>query len=601
MVIASSDGKVATEEIGCVEEAFWSALLERCVDMAHARCAWIFRSADSGLRPFVVWPESGGIGRFPGVSRRAEQAAGQALGAGRAISAPGEFGGLVALRLEGVRPEEAAVVVLLVEAGAQSLERLAGELAVLAQEPRIHDLSRSLDLARREGDRLLEILLLTAEVTAARRFVEAAMLLCNQMAARFSLDGVSLGWLEQGLMRLQAASHMDGFDRATSLVKSMEAAMDEACDLDEEILFPPAGEEPSVTRDHDRLHQEQGGGHLLTLPVRVRGEPVAAVLCMRRAVGLTEEEVRLLRLAVDMLQPGMALLKREERGVGTRLLELSRRRLEHLWGVGNSWAKLWILLLLLTVGVLNAGSWLYRVEAGFVLATDDVRVLAAPFNGYIEGVYARIGDLVVEKQKLLTLDRRGLWLEEAAATAEVARYAREADKAKSQHALAEMRIAQAQMAQAQARMDKVAFQLAAAEVSAPVPGVVVEGELDKLLGAPVKEGDLLFRVASVERLYVEIDLMERDLHEVAVGKGGEIAFLGRPQESFPVEVERIDPISVVKRGQNVFVVRARILGKAANWWRPGMSGMAKLEVEERSLLWIFTHRMVEFLRLLFWW
>jgi hypothetical protein len=37
------------------------------------------------------------------------------------------------------------------------------------------------------------------------------------------------------------------------------------------------------------------------------------------------------------------------------------------------------------------------------------------------------------------------------------------------------------------------------------------------------------------------------------------------------------------------------------WMRPGMSGVAKLDVGERSLLWVVTHRTMDFLRMYFWW
>ena len=33
----------------------------------------------------------------------------------------------------------------------------------------------------------------------------------------------------------------------------------------------------------------------------------------------------------------------------------------------------------------------------------------------------------------------------------------------------------------------------------------------------------------------------------------------------------------------------------------GMSGVAKLEVEKRNLLWVVTHRTMDFLRMYFWW
>ncbi|MBF0177916.1 MAG: efflux RND transporter periplasmic adaptor subunit [Magnetococcales bacterium] len=584
------------------EEAFWSTLLERCALHAEAKCGWIFVDKGGHPQTRIIWPEGGGLGRYPGVARRAEQMARMAAQQGQARETQGEFGLMLAAHLGVDASGETIVAVFLIDPEcAHSFEVLVAELGALPHIPRLHHLAHDLALARLEGNHLLEVLLLTAELAHAKNFTEMAMKICNHLATRFSLEWGTLGWQEEAGMRLRAASHMDGFERTVSLVQVIESAMSEAADQDEEILYPAPVTSRSIIRDHEICHREQGGGHLLSLPVRFRNEVVGAVLCTRWSPPFSAEEVRLLRLTLDMVTPGVVTRRGAERGVGACLLKLVREGAGRILGLERTWAKVGMLLLALGLGVLGTSTLSYRVEGSFMLATDDLRVLSAPYNGYIEEVFAKVGDMVARGQKLLTLDRRSLLLEETAATAEVARYATEAEKAKSLHSLAEMRIAMAQIAQAQAKKEKISFHLGAAVIQTPVAGIVVEGDLAKLLGAPVKEGDTLFKVASMEHLYIEIDLMERDLHEIGVGKKGEIAFLGRPQESFPVEVERIDPIAVVKKGQNIFVVRARVLGHTAPWWRPGMSGVAKIDVEKRSILWIFTHRMVEFLRLLFWW
>jgi hypothetical protein len=37
------------------------------------------------------------------------------------------------------------------------------------------------------------------------------------------------------------------------------------------------------------------------------------------------------------------------------------------------------------------------------------------------------------------------------------------------------------------------------------------------------------------------------------------------------------------------------------WWRPGMSGIAKLDVGRRRIIWIATHRTIDFFQMLMWW
>ena len=147
----------------------------------------------------------------------------------------------------------------------------------------------------------------------------------------------------------------------------------------------------------------------------------------------------------------------------------------------------------------------------------------------------------------------------------------------------------------------VHYHLRHAEVTAPFAGIVVEGDLKELLGAPVKKGDVLFKVARIEKMYAELKVDERDVHEIAANSSGEIAFVGRPDLKFPVRVERIDPVAVTEEGKNVYLVRALLPETAVPWWRPGMSGVAKIDVGKRNILWIFAHRTVDFLRIFFWW
>ena len=51
----------------------------------------------------------------------------------------------------------------------------------------------------------------------------------------------------------------------------------------------------------------------------------------------------------------------------------------------------------------------------------------------------------------------------------------------------------------------------------------------------------------------------------------------------------------------MFVIRCQLKGSVPEWWRPGMSGLCKIESERRSYLWMLTHRTVEYLRMKLWW
>jgi hypothetical protein len=64
-------------------------------------------------------------------------------------------------------------------------------------------------------------------------------------------------------------------------------------------------------------------------------------------------------------------------------------------------------------------------------------------------------------------------------------------------------------------------------------------------------------------------------------------------------VSAITPVATQIDGRNVFRVEAKIDGQIARL-RPGMEGIGKVVVGERGLLWIWTHRFFDWLRLALW-
>ena len=96
-------------------------------------------------------------------------------------------------------------------------------------------------------------------------------------------------------------------------------------------------------------------------------------------------------------------------------------------------------------------------------------------------------------------------------------------------------------------------------------------------------------------------MSERDVHEILARREGEIAFVSQPKLKFPVRIVKVEPAAFPRTEGNVFIVRCEFAGPLQPWWRPGMTGLCKLEVEPRTLGWILTHRTVDFLRMFLWW
>jgi hypothetical protein len=108
------------------------------------------------------------------------------------------------------------------------------------------------------------------------------------------------------------------------------------------------------------------------------------------------------------------------------------------------------------------------------------------------------------------------------------------------------------------------------------------------------------KFSQLKDLYVEMRVPEKDIDLVARSRRAEAAFASRPEDTFPVTIVRVEPMASVDPDGNAFTLRGR-LDATAPWFRPGMSGIAKVDAGWRSLWWIATHRLVDFLRLKLWW
>jgi len=129
---------------------------------------------------------------------------------------------------------------------------------------------------------------------------------------------------------------------------------------------------------------------------------------------------------------------------------------------------------------------------------------------------------------------------------------------------------------------------------------VVEGDLKRQIGAPVKMGDVLFEVTPLESLRAVLHVREDQITDVRVGQHGRLATASYPAQRITFEVERVNPIAEVVKQKNVFKVRVRLL-ELYPWMRPGMEGVAKIDLAKRSYAWIWTRKIINWVRMKLWW
>lgn len=252
-----------------------------------------------------------------------------------------------------------------------------------------------------------------------------------------------------------------------------------------------------------------------------------------------------------------------------------------------------VLLIACIVGLLPLP---YQVRCDAELQPVVRRHVAAPFDGVFQRSFAKPGDLVVAGQILGRLDPKELTWEIAAAAADRDRASKACDVNVAAGKTGAAQIDRLESKRLAERLKLLENRLAHLEIAAPIAGVVVSGNLERVEGAPVKMGQSLFEVAPLEQMVVEILVPEAEIDHVSKGQEIRLYLDAIPGDSLTGTVSRIYPRAELRHGSNVFLAEV-VLDNAAGTLRPGMKATVDIRAARRPLIWIGMHRISEaFLR-----
>ncbi len=559
---------------------------------------------NSGFRLMAVHPPAGDEQEPTPWLQRSVEVAGQAWATAAAVTLPidGDLKThivVVPLRIAGQGQLVTTLLMktadrMALEAARQLLELTAGLVGMTGE----HLSSHGKDTALQKLHKGLEVL---AGTNRQNRFRGVAMAFCNEMASQWQCERVSLGFLRGRYVQAKAMSHAEHFSRKMRLVQDIEAAMEECLDQDCDVVYPSSADATYIARAAGELSDHHGQKALMSLPLRQDGRPIA-VVTLERVAGhvFTNDEAEAIRLACDLCGPRLLNLHHYDRWIGARTAAHVRRGLAVVLGAQYTWTKLAVIGgFALVLFLVFAKGW-YRVKAPFAFEAVSQYKIAAPFDGFIKSVDVEVGDRIMEGQTALAeLDTAELRLQLASAKAEQAGYLKQADAAMRDGKTAEAQIAQASADKAKAQMDLLSHHISQARILSPVTGTLVTGDLKRQIGAPVETGKVLFEVAPLDSLRAELYVSEDEVSEVTVGQQGYLATATYPGDRIGFVVERVNPAAEVVNNRNVFKVRAT-LSESRPWMRPGMEGVAKVTIEKRHYAWIWTRKVVNWVRMKLW-
>lgn len=436
-----------------------------------------------------------------------------------------------------------------------------------------------------------------AELLASGSLEEALDALAGALKERFACDRVAIALEVNGELKLHAVSQQAVLEPSSSEARLLIDAMQEACDQDAIVCWPPTSDTLGILTAHRALAGRRVNGSICSVPMFDEQQRVGAFLLERRdQQGFLIKTLE--RLGVS-IAPLLRLHSKANRGWWTVMKHSIKNKLEHYLGADRPGVRVLCILatLLLASSLMFTTQW--QIVAPAELLSHERRLVTAPQAGFVAQMQVAAGDQVSKGQVLATLDRREMELETASRESDVVAAEAEFRAAISSNDRQSTGIARARLVQARARLDSVKQRLSRTELISPIDGLVTSADATRTEGAVVSRGETLFEIAPGTDFEVHVLVDEADVYDVSEGQSGMLSLRAMPGEGLPIVVESVYPVAEAEGGENRFRVKANLVTPLDSL-RPGQSGVVRLDAGKMSVMGALTRRINRRMAELWW-
>jgi multidrug efflux pump subunit AcrA (membrane-fusion protein) len=239
----------------------------------------------------------------------------------------------------------------------------------------------------------------------------------------------------------------------------------------------------------------------------------------------------------------------------------------------------------------------YHVSCSATIEPPVRSYLEAPFDGSLAKSLVNPGDRVEVGQILAQLDDRQTQLDLAAGVAAVEEATKRLQAARAGQDGSAALLAELDLKQARVKLQTLRERERRLLITSPIDGLVIRGDLRRVEGSPVKQGQTLFEVAAAGEMLAELEVPEAEIAYVREAMPVTI-HLNALSESLRGTVRRIHPRAQLKNEASIFLIEVELdeASKAAAQLRPGMHGTASITADSYPLGWNLLHRPWQSLR-----
>ncbi len=431
------------------------------------------------------------------------------------------------------------------------------------------------------------ILELVRRIEYSENVTAACFTVANALQEHLRCERVVVG-MKQGQhgCRVVAISGVAEVDDNADMTRKLKAVLDEAMVRDEVSAWPPlAGTTAHQLLAHKTLARRDAS--VISTPLKSpTGETVAALAVEgRREFAALPEAAHFVAALEEPLGSALQTAKRVQGG-----------QLQRCWrgimAAGNAQQR-WLLGGLIVLAILALlFPTPYKIQCRCVIEPVQRRFCVAPHDGLLENTFAEPGDVVTNGHLLARMDGREIRWELAGISAEMHRAAKLSDTHRAHHEIPDALLAELEVKKLDSRSKLLRFREAKLAVTSPIEGVVLSGSLDRRENYPVSKGQVLYEIAPLDPLRIELGVPAAEVMHVEAGMPVRIRLDGFGDQVMPGKVDKIRPRSEVRDGDNVFVAEVT-LDNPSGRMRPGMKGHGKIVSRKKSVGWIVFHRVGE--------
>jgi len=435
------------------------------------------------------------------------------------------------------------------------------------------------------------------------RFQHRATACLTDLATALNCARISFGVLHDQTIHIEAISHTTKIDAGSELHSDLSDAMEESIDQKSSIRVPKSfslNQKLLLVRANEQLKSRMGG-LVQTAPFSLQDQYLGAISFEWDSLhqSLAPDESELTQI-VHIIGPILFMAYKEDQSIVIKVQGAFTEWTHQAFGTTTRWRQLAIIgILIAVIAGLAFKPVKTSITANARIEGSIERVIAAPIDGYIDEVLVRPGDRVESGQTVIQLSAHELQIEAQRIETEQSQHENAYIAAFARADRSAMMSSLSLAEEARASLELIQQQLLRLNLTAPMEGIIIDGDVGQLQGAPIIRGEVLMTVAPIEGFRVILNVDERDIAKVSIGQSGRLLLSASPHTPIEIQVDRITPMTQLIDGKNVYRVEATLEEHIAQL-RPGLNGVAKLSSTPQPLFASAWQWLDQRIRVLWW-